>query len=477
MNSVAIVGAGITGLTAAFRLRELQIPVTLYESSARVGGVIRTIEEDGFLAECGPNTILETSPSITRLVSDLGLEPGRVYSSAAAKNRYILRGGIPMAVPGSLAQFFKSQLFSWPAKVRIPAEVFVRRAPEDESFQESVAAFVTRRLGEEFLDYAIDPMIAGIYAGDPARLSLRHAFPGLHDLERRYGSLFLGQFLGARERRRRQTTSKQSAPKFSFAHGLQTLTNALRERLRDTLQLHSPVRTIRRTGEGCWEVSSGVSPCIATRRHAALLLCAPAHKLADIALEGGSPFACGNPLATLRQLPYAPVSSLALGFRREDVAHPLDGFGVLIPKTERRNLLGVIFSSSLFGNRAPQGHVLLTCYLGGMRAPWLAASRTGAAVEAALQDLRLALGVSGDPVFVKHTYFEKAIPQYECEFGRLKESMNQMEVDYPGLYFAGHFRDGISLGDSIIAGDAVASSLRAFLVSGKKNGTLKPLHA
>ncbi len=458
MNSVAIIGGGITGLTAAHRLQKLGIPMTVYESSSRVGGVIQTREEEGFLAESGPNTILETSAVIGDLVRDLELESERVYSHATAKNRYILRRGVPVAVPDSLVEFLRSGLFSWPAKLRIPAELFVRRAGA-EMQEESVAAWVARRLGGEFLDYAVNPMVAGIYAGDPARLSVRHAFPKLYDVEQRYGSLFLGQFLGARERRKRREVSKPSAPKFSFVHGLQTLTNKLHERLRDAVELQSPIRAIRRTLEG-WEVSCMGKP--QPRKHAAVLLSAPAHKLADITLEGDAPFS-GKPFERLREIPYAPVSSLVLGFRRKDVAHPLNGFGVLIPEVEQRNLLGVVFSSSLFPNRAPRGYVTLTCYLGGMRSPTLAAGDTEACVGIALKDLRVLLGVSGAPAFVRHSFFPRAIPQYEIGFGQFKEVMNELEVEFPGLYFAGHFRDGISLSDSILAGEAAAANIGAFL--------------
>jgi len=461
MNSVAIVGAGITGLTAAYELKSKGIPVTVYESSARVGGVIQSVRRDGFLAEHGPNTILETSPVITALLRDLGLDSKRIYSDPGAKKRYILRHGLPMEVPGSVIEFLRSELFSFRAKCRLPFEMLVRKASSD--VEESVSEFVLRRLGREFLDYAINPMIGGIYAGDPDRLSVTHAFPRLHEVEQRYGSLLLGQLLGARERRKRQETSKQSAPKFSFPDGLQTLTDRLHQKLQEDVRLRSSVRNIRRR-HGAWEVSLAGSSG-AGKPHSAVLLAAPGGRLANIQLEPQKPNS-STLLAFLGEIRYAPVASLVLGFRREDVSHPLDGFGVLIPEMEKRSFLGVIFSSSLFPNRAPDGHVTVTCYLGGTRSPELAGCEKATALALVLKELRSILGVKGLPVFVEHVIWPKAIPQYEVGFGRFKKAMDSVEAVHPGLHLAGHFRNGISLGDSILAGHDVAQRIRDFVTSG-----------
>ena len=454
--SVAVIGGGITGLTAALRLHRAGVPVTVYEASNRVGGVIQTTGRDGFLAEHGPNTLLETSPAVGVLVRDLQLESQRLYSDPAAKNRYVLRGGVPTPVPDTAAGMFTTRLFSAGAKLRLLTEPLVRRAAPE--VEESVAEFVLRRLGREFLDYAINPMIAGIYAGDPARLSVTHAFPKLHATEQRYGSLILGQILGARERRNSKEVSKQSAPKFSFRDGLQTLINALHHELHSAVWLRSAVKALRQTDDG-WRVTIVQDGLETEREHSAVLLAAPAFKLADIAVRGDRDLS----LEPLREILYAPAASLVLGFRRQDVTHPLDGFGVLVPAVERRNILGAIFSSSLFPHRAPAGHVTISCYMGGLRQPELATRDTASAVALAVDDLRLMLGVRGQPVFTHHTVFPKAIPQYEVGFGRFRNWMNQLEADAPGLFLAGHFRDGISLSDSIVSGERAAERLGAFV--------------
>jgi oxygen-dependent protoporphyrinogen oxidase len=199
-----------------------------------------------------------------------------------------------------------------------------------------------------------------------------------------------------------------------------------------------------------------------------VLLTAPAHRLAEIKLT-----AAGTPgLARLGEIPYAPVTSLVFGFKRDDVAHPLDGFGMLIPEVERFNILGAIFSSSLFPGRAPQGHVTITCYIGGTRAPELAMTSFDRQRDLALADLRKILGVEGRPVFSHHFTFRKAIPQYEVGFGKYRDFMNQLEERAPGLFLGGHFRDGISLGDSIVAGYTAADRLAAFTAGQTLNQAL-----
>jgi oxygen-dependent protoporphyrinogen oxidase len=456
MNNVAIIGGGITGLTAAFRLRQRGIPVTLYEAGDRVGGVIRSIRADGYLAESGPNAILETSPKIGALIRDLGIEDRRVYSSAAAGKRYLVRGGKTIPLPESPLGLVSTPLFSAKAKLRLAAEPFVSRAPE--AREENLAEFVHRRIGQEFLDYAINPFVAGVYAGAPDRLSVQHAFPRLYALEQRYGSLLVGQVRGARDRKRRAEVSKSSARKLSFDDGLQVLIDALSRQLADSIQVNARVTRLRQVADG-WEVSAKMENCERSVLHAAVLFAGPAYRLPEIQLTTERYINC----APLSQITYPPVASVVLGFSRGDVAHPLDGFGVLIPEVERFRILGTIFSSTLFPNRAPAGHVALTSYVGGMRAPELALLDAGTLVELVLRDLRSILGVTGQPTFVNHVLFRRAIPQYEVGYGRFKELMNNIEARAPGLFLAGHYRDGISLGDSIVSGHNVSERIERVL--------------
>ncbi len=454
---MAVVGAGITGLTAAFRLRQHDLPVTVYEATPRTGGVIQSIQQDGYLAEFGPNTILETSPAIFSLVKDLGLEQRRLYSDPAADKRFIVRRGQPINLPTSPAGFFRTPLFSVSAKFRLLAEPFIRRAPPDA--EESLAEFVLRRIGREFLEYAINPFVAGVYAGDPARLSVRQAFPKLHALEQRYGSLIRGQILGARERKRRAEVSKQNAPKFSFVDGLQELILTLEQRLRDALRLRTTVTALRQEAAGWRVTTTDADGRCGEQVHSAVLLAVPAYRIAALPLRTPTP--CD--LSPLGEIVYPPVTSVVLGFRREDVEHPLDGFGMLIPQIEGFRILGTIFSSSLFPRRAPAGHVTLTSYVGGTRAPELANLPGAEVVQITVDDLRRILGVRGKPTFQHHVLYPQAIPQYEVGYGRFRDRMAETEAKAPGLFLGGHYRDGISLGDSIVAGSRVAERIRAFV--------------
>lgn len=459
MKRVAIIGAGITGLTAGFYLERKGIPVTVYEASGRVGGVIRSVREDGFLAEFGPNTILETSPKIAQLVRDAGLEGRRLEPEAKAEARYVVRYKRPIKMPGSPFGFLTTELFTPRAKLGVLREPFVpRRQPGGE---ESIAAFVIRRLGREFLDHAIDALVAGVYAGDPFKLSVEQAFPKLAALEQKYGSLIKGQILGARERKKRGEVAKDRARKFSFDEGLQVLPDTLAEHLGDAVQLNTPVSKLTETGDG-WVLSfRGTDGVESTQAHSAVIFAGTAATLSRMAIESRAPVG----FSEFSEIRHPPVASVVLGFRREDVAHPCEGFGALIPGVEEFKILGTIFSSALFPNRAPAGHITLTSYIGGERYPELASLPADELIDLTCEDLRVLLGVRGKPVYRHTAYFPKAIPQYNIGYGKFKEMMSEIEAKAPGLFFAGHYRDGISLSDSIVSGCGMADRVEHSLAA------------
>ena len=451
MRPVAIIGAGITGLTAAFSLKRRGVPVRVYEATQRVGGVIRTERSGAWLAESGPNTILETSPLVGRLLQEAGLAARRLDASPGAKARYVVRGRRPVEVPAGALGLLTTPLFSTGAKLRLLREPFVGRRRD--GVEESVAQFVERRLGREFLEYAIDPMVAGIYAGDPRALSVALAFPRIKALEDEYGSLIRGQLLGARARAKRGTAARDRAPMFSFDGGLQVLPDALAADLGDAVALGSPVVEVRRSGGGFEIAAPGGSA-----EHPAVVFCATGPALASLRLDG-------EPLAAFSDIRYAPIASVVLGFRREDVAHPCAGFGLLVPRVERLRILGTIFSSSIFPGRAPDGHLMLTSYVGGARHPELAPLPAETLERIVREDLGTLLGAAGVPAFRHHAFYPRAIPQYEVGYGRFLDRMAELETRAPGFFIAGHIRDGVSLGDSIAAGMRAAERVAARLAA------------
>lgn len=456
MQSIAVIGAGITGLTAAFYLKREGIPITLYEGSGRVGGVIQSSRQEGYLAEFGPNTILETSPSITQLVQDAGLASRRLDADPKAKARYVVRYRRPVAMPESPLGFFTTKLFTAKAKLAMLREPFV--PPRRDGKEESVAEFVLRRLGKEFLDHAIDALVAGVYAGDPYKLSVQHAFPKLGQLEARYGSLIKGQILGARGRRERGEVAKDRAAKFSFDDGLEVLPDTLHERLGEAIRLNTAVTRLSQTATG-WTLDLSERGQEIRAEHSAVIYAGTAFRLAELKVEAQAPLS----LSTFSEIRYPPVASIALGFRREDVAHPCEGFGMLIPKVEGFKILGTIFSSSLFPNRAPAGHLMLTSYVGGERFPELAALPQDKLIALTCEDLRVILGVKGKPTFQHTVCYPKAIPQYNVGYGRYRDLMAEIERKAPGLFLAGHYRDGVSLGDSILSGCKVVERVEQHL--------------
>lgn len=453
MKSVAIIGAGITGLTAAFYLKRQGVPVTVYEAGGRVGGVIQSIRKDGFLAEFGPNTILETSPKIAQLVRDAGLEPRKLATDPKAEARYVVRYGRPIEMPGSPLGFFTTPLFTAKAKLAVLREPFIK--PRRDGVEESIGQFVVRRFNQEFLDHAIDALVAGIYAGDPHKLSLPHAFPKLKALEDNYGSMIKGQIFGARDRKKSGEVAKDRAAKFSFDEGLQVLPDTLAAQLGDSLKLNTPVTKLAQTSDG-WRVTTARGEA----EFGAVVYCGTAHRLAELMIEAAQQ---RRPTEAFSEIRYPPVSAVVLGFRREDVAHSCQGFGMLIPKIEGFKILGTIFSSALFPNRAPAGHIALTSYIGGARYPELGLLPPEKLIETTLADLRVLLGVKGQPVFMHTKTWPRAIPQYNVGYGKYRELLNDLEVNNPNLFFAGHYRDGVSLGDSIVSGVNIAERVGKFL--------------
>jgi oxygen-dependent protoporphyrinogen oxidase len=448
MAAVAIVGAGVAGLTAAYHLKRRGFRVVVYEATDRAGGVVRTERREGYLAELGPNSLTAGRGRVGEVLSQLGLEASRVEAQREARKRYIVRKSKLVPLPTTPSQLLTTRLLSNGAKLAIFGEPLVD--PGDSPMEESVATFVRRRFNQEVLDYVANPFVAGIFAGDPEQLSARHALPRLHDLEHTHGSVV--KALGQMMRAGGEKAGPPGAPSLmSFAGGLQEIPDALTRELRSEVRFKAPVIQLRRAPRG-WTVNAAYQ---ASELYDGVIYAAPAHCADDVDLA----FEGGDRLKTLTSITHPPVAVLVLGFRREDVAHKLDGFGLLVPDVERRNLLGVIFSSTVFPGRAPDGHVLLTAFVGGVRNPDLANADLVTLTARVMDDLRLLLGVRGEPTFRAFQLWPKAIPQYTLSYGRFKDIMDEAERRNPGLGLTGSYRDGVALGDVISAADQTAERI------------------
>ena len=348
MGAVAIVGGGIAGLTAAYRLKQRGVRVVAYEAGERVGGAIWTRRSDGYLAELGPNSLSAPSPAVRALIAELGLEPSLVAASPAAKKRYVVRKNRLLPLPMSPQDFLTTRLLSNGAKLAVFGEPLVDTG--DSPVEESIATFVRRRFNQEIVDYVANPFVAGIYAGDPEQLSVRHALPKLYGLERTHGSIIkaFGGMMRARKRDADATATAMAGGIVSFRAGLQELPDALARELHAEIRLKAPVTQLR-SGPRGWTVGAAFQQA---ELYDAVVYAAPAHCVDEIDLD----FPAGDRVGTLASIGHPPVAVLVLGFRREDVAHPLDGFGFLVPEVERRHVLGVLFSSTLFPDRAPDDH-------------------------------------------------------------------------------------------------------------------------
>ena len=444
---VAVIGGGITGLTAAWHLQRAGVPVRVFEASATPGGAIGSTRHDGWLLEAGPNSLLEGSAEVAAFIDAIGLGSRRLYAADLAKNRYVVRGGKLVPMPASPIGFLQTRLFSLSAKIGLLSEPFRARSAPDSA--ESVAEFVERRLGREFLDYAVNPFVGGVYAGDPRQLSVRYAFPKLHALEQEHGSLLRGAL------KRRNASGGPKGRIFSFPEGLAELPRALAHLLGNTVHFSTPVSTVRRT-EGHWEVVSECGGKSRAEKFSAVICALPADALATLRFEG-VPGAAR--LAAMREIPHPAVVSIFAGFRRKEVAHPLDGFGLLMPEVEQRRILGALFSSTLFPGRAPEGHVAITTFVGGVRSPQLAQLDDAALKQLVREELSELLGVQGDPVFFNVRRWPRAIPQYTLGYARFKEIFEAVESAAPGLYFGGNARDGISLANCIASGRRLATAV------------------
>ena len=448
---VAILGGGITGLAAAHRLTRQGRAVRLFDSAARLGGNIRSERAGDWLLEAGPNS-LQLTPALAALCTELKLSP--LVASKAAKNRYLVRGGRVLAAPSSPPSFFKTPLFSARGKLRLFGDLFLR--PRQRPADVSLAEFAADHFGTEVVDYGLRAFVAGVYAGDASQLSARLSFPSLWEAERTHGSIIRGMIAAAKAKKARGE-ARGPTPLISFAEGLEALPRALASRLpAGSVELQARIIALEPTAgpDKTWTVRwTGPDQNEHVETFGAVILALPASALATLPIGSAGE----RPLAGLEAVNYPPVSSLFLGYTREQVAHPLDGFGMLIPPVEKRDVLGMLFNSTLFPGRAPEGQVAITVMTGGALRPEMARLDDAALMVRVGAELGSLLGVRGEPVFMRRTVWPQAIPQYNLGYERILDQIAGVETAHPGLLIGGHIRDGIAVPQCLAAGEKLAA--------------------
>ncbi|OIO59220.1 MAG: protoporphyrinogen oxidase [Verrucomicrobia bacterium CG_4_10_14_3_um_filter_43_23] len=441
---VAIVGTGITGLSIAYQLEKKGISSVLFDTAKKVGGVLNSSQFDGFLCEKGAHTLEIKTPEVQHFINEMNLTAD-TFEIPSKSNRYIVHKGQLQALPLSFCSFLKTPLFSIKAKLKLLTEPFV--SAYKGSDDESLGHFVTRRLGKEFLDYAIDPFVAGVYAGDPFKLSVKQAFPKLHELEAQYGSLIKGGFLAKRK----------NGPRFkkriiSFRRGMHMLPEAIEKKLNSPIHLKTTLEAIEQKGDA-WELTWNGQKEIFSH----LIITVPAHKVKSLPW----PQEISNKLSVFDQIEYAPIATVNLGFRQQDISGKLDGFGFLVPRKEKMNILGTLYPSTMLPNRAGKGHVLLTTFIGGSRFPEAPIMPQKAMINLVLSDLKKLFTIKGTPIFSSVKTYQKAIPQYNLGYDKILKGMQTIEDNIPGLHFAGNYRTGIAVGQCIHSAIKFASQFKA----------------
>jgi oxygen-dependent protoporphyrinogen oxidase len=446
-KSIAVLGGGVTGLAAAYRLTKLGHRVRLLESGSRLGGAIRTETTDGWLVETGPNSMKEDLPVVGELIHELSLVHERVEAAPASATRYVALGGRLVPMPASLPGVLFSSVLSIGGRLRFLAELGTRRRsrPGDPS----VAEFGRDHFGRQAVDRMIQPFVSGLWAGDAERLSAQSAFPRFWAMERTNGSILRGQ--AAAVRARLEHDGIGSPRIISFKRGLQTLPWALTGRLAEgTVVLGARIETLVRTDR--WQVTWTRHDEVHRDDFDAVIAPLPAGSLA--ALQIGGPGLC--PLGGLAAIEHPALATVFLGYRREQVAHPLDGYGVLMPAGDRGTILGIIFSSTLFPGRAPAGCVGLTILAGGSLHPEAAHRPVDELVAGIRAELAGLLGVKGDPAFMRHSFRADTLPQYNVGHQRHRETINACERANPGLLVGGQVVDGVTVSECVAAGCSLA---------------------
>jgi len=461
--STVIVGGGIAGLATAYRLRQSDpsLPITLVERAPQLGGKIVTAEQEGFVVEGGPDSFLaRQKPWGLELAHELGLSERLLFTNDERRNVYLLRrkrlrkmpDGLMLIVPTRFLPFALSSLISLPGKLRMALDLFI--PPRRDESDESLGDFIRRRLGQEALDVLAEPMMAGIHVAEAERLSLQATFPRFSAIERKYGSLIRGM-LAARQARAKAPPSPlgETSLFVTLQGGLRELVAALEEALDGVEILAGRGVTALERADGGYSVHLDDGD----RRQAdAVVLAIPAHAAAALLAPLSAPLAGG-----LRAIRYVSTATVSLGYRREDVPHPLDGFGFVVPASEPCDILACTWTSTKFDHRAPDDAVLLRAFVGGPRREGLVAHDDATIIRTVRAEFRRILGIEARPTVARVFRWHDANPQYDV--GHLERVSALEALCPPGLFLTGSAYRGVGIPDCVRQGTETAAQVRAYL--------------
>ena len=473
---IVVIGGGITGLTAAYRLtqaaraRGLPLTVTLLEASGHLGGTIATHYQHELLMEQGPDCFLSAKPWGVRLSEDLGLSDELIGTTTQYRQSFIVRSGtlvpVPqgfyLMVPGSWRSLMATPVFSWRGKLRMVLDLVVPRRTA--TGDESLAQFVTRRLGKEALERMAQPMVGGIYTADPQYLSMQATLPQFVEMERQHGSLIRAML--SRQRRPEAPGQGTSGPRYglfvSFRQGMQTLVDTIVEHLpANTVHVRARVQRLQYVPDGPgtarWLVHCQRQPALEAE---AVCLSLPAPQAGQLLTDVDAALA-----TALQDIPYASSAIINIACKRADVAHPLHGMGFVVPAVEKRAYIACSFSSIKFAGRAPRHQVLLRAFVGGALQPQQLALPDAEIQRAVYQDLQQLLGISGAPLAMSLTRHPEAMPQYQVGHLDRVARIEALTQHLPGLVLAGNAYHGVGIPDCIHSAEMAAQAMLEYLTA------------
>ena len=471
-DRVAVIGGGLSGLVAAYTIAERAkragrrpVDVTVLEAKDRVGGAIWTNEVNGFTLEGGADSFITNKPWALELCRDLGLGDQLIATDDRHRRSFVVRDarlmpvpeGFVLLAPNRLAPLLASPILSWKGKARLLLDLVLPR--KDTDTDESLAAFVKRRLGREALDRLVQPLVGGIYTADPNELSLKATLPQFPAMEREHRSLILAAMREGRKSKsaERNASGARYGMFVTLAGGMQTLPDTLRAALpAGSVRTNTAVRRVSRNGTSAsWLIELLDGPSIETD---AVVMATEAHASARL-LDGVDP----SLALQLRSIPYASSVIVNIAFKREQIAHPLNGFGMVVPAIENRSILAASFLSVKFPRRAPDGTALIRVFLGGATQPELF-DRDDEAIKSIVRDeLYQLLGAKGVPLLMEVGRHPRAMPQYTLGHLDRVETIRRQAAKHSRLFLAGNAFDGIGIPDAVhkaeLAAEAVLASL------------------